>query len=230
MLTLEEILGAIKAAAEPTPPVAKMAPYAPPPDPDDHPLDIPTILHSTDKLLAISRGTQEPDERDSLGFRRLLAPEDLLAERVAMDAGGIRKVAMRRLSRQKNLKMLPPNFFTSYGEGILFGNPLATPLEETNPLHIVEQARRVSQMGVGGLPDSGSVTPEAQAVHPSVFGFIDAIAGPESELAGVDTRLAVGARIGTDGKVYQRMINRRTGREEWVSPDKLQGKVLGLPE
>lgn len=51
-----------------------------------------------------------------------------------------------------------------------------------------------------------------------------------SERAGIDTRLAWGARIGSDGKIYQKMRNRRTGKMEWVSPTQLQGKTLKLPD
>jgi hypothetical protein len=67
-------------------------------------------------------------------------------------------------------------------------------------------------------------------VHPSIFGFIDSVAGPESSRAGVDTRLAWGAQTGDDGKLYQKMLNRRTGKHQWVSPNDLVGKVVGLPE
>jgi len=50
-----------------------------------------------------------------------------------------------------------------------------------------------------------------------------------SEKAGIDVRLAWGAKIGSDGRVYQRMKN-RTGQYEWVSPTQLVGKTLKLPD
>lgn len=51
-----------------------------------------------------------------------------------------------------------------------------------------------------------------------------------SERAGVDVRLSHNARVGSDGKVYQQFHNRKTDKLEWVSPDMLHGKVVGLPE
>lgn len=97
-------------------------------------------------------------------------------------------------------------------------------------MHIVEQSRRITAMGPGGLPSSDSITSEAQALHPSSFGFIDIIAGPESERAGVDVRAAMGTKLGSDGKIYQRFKDRKNGVVRWLSPSDLDGKVLGLPE
>ena len=51
-----------------------------------------------------------------------------------------------------------------------------------------------------------------------------------SEKAGIDVRLAHGARVGSDGRIYQLMLNRRTGKKEWVSPSDLRGKTLKLPD
>ena len=51
-----------------------------------------------------------------------------------------------------------------------------------------------------------------------------------SERAGIDVRLATGARIGSDGRIYQLMRNRRTGKNQWVSPTDLVGKTLKLPD
>lgn len=51
-----------------------------------------------------------------------------------------------------------------------------------------------------------------------------------SERAGVDVRLSWGARIGPDGRLRRRMLNRRSGAEEWVSPDQLYDKFVKLPD
>lgn len=61
-------------------------------------------------------------------------------------------------------------------------------------------------MGPGGIPSADSITNEAQAVHPSQFGFIDVISGPESEKAGVDVRAAWGTKVGSNGRIYQKIL------------------------
>lgn len=51
-----------------------------------------------------------------------------------------------------------------------------------------------------------------------------------SELAGVDTRLSNGVKLGSNGRMYQRFRNPRTGDIHWLSPEDLRGKVIGLPQ
>lgn len=197
---------------------------------DDVPADLETILASTDKLLAISRGLADTDDRDSMVFRRVHTVADLLNERIQLDADKILRTTLRRLGKQRSLKGIQSNHFGSYASGLIVGHPLSSPLEEINPMHLAEQARRITALGPGGIPSTDSVTEEAQNVNPSQFGFLSAIETPESEKAGVDLRQAWDTKLGTDGRIYQKMLNRRTNQAEWISPADLSDKVLGLPE
>lgn len=188
------------------------------------------LLAASEKLLAVNRGLAETDERDSLPNDRIYTPDRLMAERVKLDHGKTLRSLMGRLSRQKNLSAMGSDTFGTYTTGYLAGNPLVPALEEINPMHIVEQKRRITKMGPGGIGDPSAITLSMQSVHTSQFGFIDPISGPESEKAGIDVRLATGTRFGSDGRVYQLMINRRTGKKQWVSPSDLVGKTLKLPD
>lgn len=192
--------------------------------------DVDSILASTEKLLAVNKGLAEPDERDSLEFRKIMTPDQLLAERISMDAGRVRQTTMRRLARAKTLKPIGTGHFDDYAKGLIIGNSLSSPLEEINPMHLVEQQRRISALGPGGIPSEESITPEMSNIHPSQFGFIDVISGPESSRAGVDVRSAWGTKIGSDGLIYQKFTNKKTGKKEWLSPADTAGKVIGLPE
>lgn len=197
---------------------------------DDVPADVDTILASTEKLLAISKGLTDTDDRDSLQFRRIHTVSDLLNERIHLDADKLLRIAMRRLGKQRNLKVLHVDHFGPYASGLIVGHPLSSPLEEINPMHLAEQARRITALGPGGIPSTDSVTEEAQNVNPSQFGFFSSLETPESEKAGVDVRQAWGTKLGTDGRIYQQMLNRRTNKQEWVSPADLADKAVGLPD
>lgn len=137
------------------------------------------ILASTEKLLAMNRGLVEPDERDSLKFQKILRPHSMLRESIKMDAGKIARTAMYQAAKRKNLKGIQPGAFDAYVNRLLIGNPLTSPLEEINPMQLVANARRVTKMGPGGLGSDQSITEEAQNVHPSQFGFVSVIEGPE---------------------------------------------------
>jgi hypothetical protein len=176
MLTYEKIFAQAKKAF-----VESKSATAEPAQPteDTVPVNPDAILAITSKLLAVTRGEADPDERDSLQFKRVHTPDKLFAERIKMDAHKLRKIAMRRVSRVRNLSPIGVAHFDPYTGGLIVGHPLSSPLEETNPLSLTEQARRVTQMGPGGIPSSDSITEEAQSVSPSIFGFLSAIEGPE---------------------------------------------------
>ncbi len=203
-------------------------------DDDEHeryaPVGIDGLLGATEKLLAVNRGLADPDDRDSLPNDRIYTPDRLMAERVKLDHGKTLRTLMGRLSRTKTLRPMGADAFAPYTVGYITSNPLVPALEEINPYHILEQKRRITKMGPGGIGDPNAITSAMQSVHASQFGFIDPIAGPESERAGIDVRLAFGARIGSDGRVYQLMRNRATGKKEWVSPSMLKGKTIKLPD
>lgn len=148
-------------------------------DEQEVPSDINTILAATEKVLAVNRGEAEPDERDSLQFRRILTPAEQYAERISMDAGKVRRIAVRRAAKMRSLKPIGVGAFDAYTDSLFNGNPLCLPLEEINTNSLIEQARRISAMGLGGLSSDDSISSEATALHPSTFGFLSSIEGPE---------------------------------------------------
>ncbi len=188
------------------------------------------LLSASEKLLAVNRGIAETDDRDATSNDRVYTVDRLLGERIKLDHNKTLRSLMGRLSRRRNLSPLGPDAFGDYTVGYLKGNPLAAALEEINPLNAAEHQRRITKMGPGGIGDPAAITVDMQSVHGSQFGFISPAEGPESEKAGVDVRLAHGARIGSDGRIYQKMMNRRTQKLEWVSPTMLKGKTMKLPD
>lgn len=191
---------------------------------------IPGVMAASEKLLAMSRGLTDADERDSLKFQKVLRPHYMIRESIKMDAGKVARQAMYLAARNRNLSGMNTAPFDSYVQRLLVGNPLTSPLEEINPMHLVESARRITKMGPGGLGSSESITEESQSVHPSQFGFIDPLAGPESERAGIDTRIAWGVKLGSNGRLYQKFKDKRTGRIAWMSPEDIADLVVGLPD
>ena len=188
------------------------------------------IMAASEKLLAINRGLVDTDERDSMKFQKIMSKPALFRERIKMDSGKIARTAMYRAAKTKNLKGINPGYFNGYIESILVGNPLTAPLEEINPMQLVENSRRITRMGPGGLGSDDSITEESQAVHPSQFGFISPLEGPESGRAGIDVRLAWGSRLGSNGRIYQKMFDRRKNRFRWMSPEDLDGLTVKLPD
>jgi DNA-directed RNA polymerase subunit beta len=203
-------------------------------DDDEHEeyesIGVDGILAASEKLLAVNRGLERPDQRDTASNERVYTVDRLMAERIKLDHGKTLRTLMGRLSRRKNLSALGPAAFDAYTVDYLKGNPTASAIEEINPMNIMEQRRRITKMGPGGIGDPNAITVGMQSVDASQFGFISPAEGPESEKAGIDVRLSYGARIGSDGRIYQLMRNARTGKKQWVSPSDLKGKTVRLPD
>lgn len=179
------------------------------------------VLASTEKLLAINRGLTDTDERDSLKFQKVLRTHGMLREGIKMDAGKIARTVMYQAAKRGNLDGVGPGVFDGYVNRMLVGNQLTSPLEEINPMQLTENARRITKMGIGGLRSSQSITEDAQAVHPSQFGFIDVVAGPEC--CSTDTQILTStgwvdiATIDTDTKLACRV----DGKLEFHKPERV---------
>jgi len=138
---------------------------------------------------------------------------------------------MYALAKHRTLKPLHPFAFDKYSDGMILGNPLSAPLEEINPIHLMEQARRVTQMGPGGIGSDNAITEDMQAIHGSQFGFLSTLEGPEcfddkSEV--YTTRGWVRWTNVRDDDIFACNVS---GRLEWHKPDKIvrewyEGEIL----
>lgn len=142
---------------------AKEEPYVP--------VGINGVLAASERLLAVNKGLANTDFRDSQVFKKNFEPDRQLWERIRTDRGGVRKKILRMMSSRRNLSSLMPFYFDGYSEKQIVGNSLSTPLEEINPIHLAESARRITQMGEGGIKSSDSITSEMQchSVDTEVF-------------------------------------------------------------
>lgn len=232
---LQQLLGKMRKSSSVTEPPSETREVVPEFELDDDGeeytgVGINGVLASTEKLKAVNKGLIEPDERDSLRYQKIFMPHSMARESIKMDAGKLGRQALYQAVRRRNLSGLGTAPFEGYMERLLVGNPLTSPLEEINPMQLVENARRITKMGPGGLGSSRSITNEAQAVHPSQFGFISGIEGPESERAGIDVRAAYGVHVGNNGRLYQIVRDRKTGKLRWVSPKDLDGATTKIPD
>lgn len=187
------------------------------------------ILATTKKLLAVSRGEQDVDDRDHLAYQTFHGPEDLLRERVERDHSGMRRAAFYKASFQNSLKSMPTGVMTPQLEQALLGSGLGQNLEEINPAEILDKHTKITRLGEGGIPSMDAIPDEARSVQPSHMGFMDPVRTPESMRAGVDTHIARGARKGPDGKIYAQFRDLKTGETVWRSPQELADVAVAFP-
>jgi hypothetical protein len=142
-------------------------------------VDVDGLLAASRKLLAINKGLDVPDERHIPAFSKLYPMDKLMRERIRLDDGKLRRNLMRMVSARKSLAPLANRAFDPYYVDIITKSSLTTPLEETNPLQLIGQHRRVTVMGPGGIGSDDAITPEMQSIAASGFGFFSPLEGPE---------------------------------------------------
>ena len=190
----------------------------------------PTLLRTSQKILNAQRGLEDQDDRDSLSYQKFLGPEDFFSERIEKDAGAALRTALFRTTNKGNLTPMKNGVFTSVLNGVLIGSGLGAPIEEVNPMEILDQNLRVIRTGDGGIASGAHGIPiDSRSVQPSHFGFIDPVRTPESGNVGIDLRLAVGASKGSDGQIYSSLRNMRTGALEPVAARLVTDSVVAFP-
>jgi DNA-directed RNA polymerase subunit beta len=192
-------------------------------------VDRAALLAATRKLHHINLGKADPDDRDSQANQHIMGPEDIIAERLAKDAGGLQRNLLWKISHRGDVSKIPSSALTKQVLSAFMASGLGAPMQQINPLESMDQLARVSRLGEGGIPSSESIPDEARSVSPSQMGLIDPVRGPESGNLGVDTRVAIGVFKGKDGLLYRSVTDARTGKPVVVSSRDMTSHSLSFP-
>lgn len=187
------------------------------------------ILKSSKKVLGVSRGELEPDDRDSLAVKTFHGVEDFIKEKIEKDAGGIAHRLLFKLDKDKSLDKVPSGYFSPHLKSLMKGDDRVATPEGINPLQFYDLMHKNILLGEGGVGSTDMITSEARAVNPSQIGFVDPIRGPESVKIGIDTWASRNTFKGSDKKIYARYVNAKTGKEEFLSPEEVENFKIALP-
>lgn len=187
------------------------------------------VLATTKKLLQISRGEAEEDDRDAMVYQTALGPEDIFAERMSRAGRGLRQL-LWRASPTGDVKKIPAAALDGGVRDALAASGLGQILQEINPAEVLDQRTKITRMGQGGITSSEAIPEESRSVQPTQLGFIDSLRTPESSLVGVDLRLASSARKGPGGEIYMPLRDRRTGEVAYKSPREVADLVIGFAD
>lgn len=191
-------------------------------------INIGLVIRVTKKLLDINKGKADPDDRDSLEFRKLYSAEDFFSERITKDAGKTGQKLARRLDRKRDLKAIPAGLFTKALTGFVVEDDKSATGEQLNPLEVLEGSLKTTPLGEGGL-SAQNVTDELPNVHPSHMAFLDAVRVPESEKAGLTLYLTHGTLKGDDGNLYREVLDVRKNKKVHVNSQDFHSKTIAFP-
>ena len=187
------------------------------------------MLRASQKMLNILRGDEKPDERDNPRFSKFYGVEDYFKERVEKNAGRLANTLLFKARRNGSLQSVRRNALNPWVDTVINGSGLAMPGEEANPLSTLEQMSRISKFGMGGIASPEAVTMEARNVQGDYLGFVDPVAGPESEKIGVDVRASYKTYLGKDNKLYGEFIDNRTGKKAYVDIATASDRLVAFP-
>jgi len=187
------------------------------------------ILRASQKLLNINKGLEEEDDRDSMANKNFMGPEDLFEERVKKDAGQLARTLLHRSTYNRTLKGIRPGYFTPQLDGLIVGNSLSNHISGINPMEIYDYQKRVVQTGEGAITSMDAVPMSSRAVSPSQAMVLDPIRSSESKNIGVDQRYSSVAKKGSDGNIYFPVMNKRTGKPEYINAIQMSQSVVAFP-
>jgi DNA-directed RNA polymerase subunit beta' len=146
------------------------------------------LLATSQKILKVRKGQEEPDQRDSLTFKDLYGVDDLLNAYFEKNTPKIISKLARSSENKDKLREIISS--SDYGDAIknFFIGPqadLSSTTPQTNPLEMLNEWRKTTIMGTGGIQSRHAITEAARDLHPSHIGFLDPIATPDSFKVGI---------------------------------------------
>ena len=188
------------------------------------------LMATSSKLLGISRREQDPDPKDSLLFQRFYGPAEYFAEHVLRDGGKVARNLLWKATNKGKIDFIPSGALDQHISDVFYTSKLAQMIDGSSPLETVDASFKTTRVGEGGVADVQSAPDEMRTVQASYFGYLDPVRSAERLKVGLDMYMTKNVLKGSDGKLYQRFINARTGKEELVDSVTASKSVVAAPE
>ena len=187
------------------------------------------ILDSTRKILRVSRGEDNTDDRDSLQFQTVHDFSDFLSDKLKNDQNGVLRTFLWKLTgKQGQLGFMPSGILDAHTQHFFNNAGLAQYVEEISPMDMYNQNQRVVRLGEGAMGSIDVAPKSARAVQPSYLGLVDPVRSPESLRVGLDSYFARNVRKGPKNLLYAELLNAE-GKKEWVDHKTLSTSVISFP-
>lgn len=156
------------------------------------------LLAASNKLLGVSRGTDEVDSRDSLRFKELWSIENHIPERLQNSSRRIKAKLINNLDRKDSVRQIvTSDVFNVPVKAYFTSTSLSQQTSQVNPIDMVGGFLRTTVMGPGGIASENAVSLEAKMIDPSYLGFVDPVHTPEGQKTGIAGHLSLG--VSKDG-------------------------------
>ena len=215
-------------------------------------IDKDVVLASMSKLLAVANEEEEEDDRESLLFKRVMTPADLVSEAVGRDKevetfrrGVLQKLkkiqAMERNPAQQGkadvVQVISPMTMDRKISDKMTSGMLQRTLGATNPLDAIAAASMTTLVGEGAITNKNQLDDiSMKLINPSSVGYLDLVHTPESDQAGITLHVtgktATRRKAGSEGREtgYSELVSeylKPDGSTTDLSPAEVEGKIVG---
>lgn len=162
-------------------------------------VDKRSLLAASSKLLGVSRGTHEEDNRDSLRFKELWTAQDLVPERITNSRRRILGKLRNNADRKDKVRdIISPDIFGVPLKAFFTATSLSQQPSQLNPVDMLGTYLRTTLLGQGAITTDRAITLDAKSIDPSSMGFLDPAHTSEGARSGVALHLSLG--VGLRGK------------------------------
>lgn len=142
------------------------------------------LLAASTKLLNVSRGTEVPDDRDSLVFKEVAHVEDFIPEFMKRKEKWIHNKIRQSLDSKQEVSQILQGgeiFKAPIIEFFTKGGNVSERGEQTNPLAMLSGHFKTTIVApdFGGIKHPENLKDDMRAINPSHFGFLDPAHTPE---------------------------------------------------
>lgn len=195
---------------------------------------VPLMLAVIQKILGVSRGEKEEDNKESLIHNDVFDLSDFVVERLNQRQYKFKfdRVLKRKL-RDKKLRRVADiyqkDLFQTPIESTFTQTNLSRIPKQNNPMDTASSFSEITVMGEGGIMSGHAVTRDVRAVDPSHLGFIDPAHTPEGSNIGTTLHLAKGVKKKGKSLVTQ-VYNVKNGKTEELTPREFYKSKVTFPE
>lgn len=189
-----------------------------------------TLLLTSKRLLEVSRGEAEPDDRDSLVYKNIYDTPDLVKARIEASQKKVQNDIKRVMDkRNKVTEIVSKDMLNKPVRQFFVQGTVAHQAEQENPATILAEVTKVTSLGEGAIGDMNAITESMRDVNSSHAGVLDPVATPESDRIGINLHLALGAAI-EDKELQTLAKDLHTGKTSYMDIKDIFDKNVAFPD
>jgi DNA-directed RNA polymerase subunit beta len=189
------------------------------------------------EIIRLNNVQEEPDDVDHLGNRRVRAIGELLQSRFRIGLARMERIVKDRMSTLEIDQVNPNKLInarpvTSAIREFFMSSQLSQFMDQINPLAELENKRRLSALGPGGLARDRAGF-EVRDVHTTHYGRVCPIATPEGPNIGLVNHLSSYARVNEFGFIetpYRKVLREVANDGKLAEGEVLRGDVEGFKD